>query len=68
MSRARRSTVRTIAAEVWMPWPRKPKALAARMSLEVFVQGKLDVVDEVLAPGFTDHAPGLPGQPPGREG
>ena len=43
------------------------KALAARMPLEVFVQGKLDVVDEVLAPGFTDHgAP--PGQPPGREG
>ncbi len=50
-----------------MPCPRKPKALAARMPLEVFVQGKLDVVDEVLAPGFTDHAPGLPGQPPGRE-
>jgi hypothetical protein len=37
------------------------KALAARMPLEVFVQGKLDVVDDVLAPEFTDHAPALPG-------
>jgi predicted ester cyclase len=44
------------------------KTLAARMPLEVFVQGSLDVVDEVLAPGFTDHAPPLPGQPPGRKG
>jgi predicted ester cyclase len=44
------------------------KALAARMPLEVFVQGNLDVVDEVLAPDFIDHGPPVPGQPPGPEG
>ena len=43
------------------------KQIAARMPLEAFNQGRLEVVDEVLSPGFEDHdLP--PGLPPGREG
>lgn len=44
------------------------KSLAARMPLEVFGQGKFDVVDEVLAPDFIDHNTPIPGLPPGRDG
>jgi steroid delta-isomerase-like uncharacterized protein len=44
------------------------KSLAARMPLEVFGQGKLDVVDEVLAPDFVDHNTPMPGLAPDREG
>lgn len=44
------------------------KTLAARMPLEVFGQGKFEVVDEVLAPDFIDHNPPQPGMPTGREG
>ena len=45
------------------------KAVAARMPLEVFSQGKLEVIDEVIDAEMTDHEPPqLPGQPPGREG
>lgn len=44
------------------------KELAARMPLEVFAQGKTEVVDEVLAADFIDHAPVPPGLPPGLEG
>jgi predicted SnoaL-like aldol condensation-catalyzing enzyme len=63
-----RSTFGKSAVEGVDAMSEENKTLAVRMPLEVFVQGKLDVVDEVLAPGFTDHAPALPGQPPGREG
>jgi steroid delta-isomerase-like uncharacterized protein len=46
------------------------KALVARMPLEVFNQGKLDVIDEVISEDFVDHARPLPGMPvpTGREG
>jgi predicted ester cyclase len=45
------------------------KAVAARMPLEVFSEGKLEVIDEVISPEFTEHGtPQLPDQPPGREG
>ena len=45
------------------------KAAAARIPLEVFSQGKLEVIDEVISAEMTDHGPPqLPGQPPGREG
>jgi hypothetical protein len=43
------------------------KQIAARMPLEAFNQGRLDVVDEVLSPDFKDNDP-LPGLPAGREG
>ena len=43
------------------------KALASRIPLEVENQGRLEVLDEVLAPEFIDHA-ARPGSPPGGEG
>ena len=44
------------------------KALAARMPLEVFGQGRTEVIDEVVAPDFVDHGELPPGIPPGHEG
>jgi predicted ester cyclase len=44
------------------------KALAARMPLEVFGQGRTGVIDEVLAPDFIDHGTVPPGMPPGPDG
>jgi predicted ester cyclase len=44
------------------------KTLAARMPLEVFGQGRTEVIDEVLAPDFIDHGTVPPGMPPGPEG
>jgi predicted ester cyclase len=44
------------------------KALATRMALEAFGQGRTDVVDEVLAPDVVDHGTLPPGMPPGAEG
>jgi predicted ester cyclase len=38
-----------------------------RVSGEIFGQGRVDVVDELLAPDFVDHDP-LPGVPPTRDG
>jgi predicted ester cyclase len=38
-----------------------------RVSGEIFGQGRIDVVDELLAPDFVDHDP-LPGVTPDREG
>ena len=43
------------------------KAIAHRMPTEVFNEGKLDVVDEVMAPDFVDHGL-LPGMSHDREG
>ena len=43
------------------------KAIASRMALEVFSQGKVDVIDEVMAPDLIDHDP-QPGLPPGVDG
>jgi predicted ester cyclase len=44
------------------------KAIGRRISVEVFGQGKFDVVDEVLAPDSREHGEFPPGVPPGREG
>ena len=45
------------------------KALAARIPLEAFNQGKLEVIDEVIADNSIDHGGELPpGSPPGKEG
>src|SRR5437764_4765343 len=44
------------------------KAIARRIPVEVFSQGRLEVVDEILAPDFTEHIALPPGVPGGREG
>jgi predicted ester cyclase len=44
------------------------KAIGRRIPLEVFVQGRFDVVDEVVAPDSREHGGLPPGVPPGREG
>src|SRR3989442_15979488 len=46
----------------------KNKALAARIPLEAFNQGKLEVIDEVIADNSIDHGELPPGMPPGKEG
>jgi predicted ester cyclase len=48
--------------------PDQNKAISRRIALEVFSQGRLDLVDEIFAPDFTDHATRPPGIPAGREG
>ena len=45
------------------------KAIARRFFDEIFGQGKLAVIDEIVAPGHVDTGPGsFPGLPPGPEG
>ncbi len=44
------------------------KTISQRIPLEVFSQGRLEVVDELLAPDFTEHSAPPPGVPAGREG
>jgi steroid delta-isomerase-like uncharacterized protein len=34
----------------------------------VWEEGKLGLVDELLAPDYVNHSPGMPGQPEGPEG
>ena len=34
----------------------------------VWEQGNIGLVDELLAPDYVNHSPGIPGQPEGREG
>jgi predicted ester cyclase len=46
----------------------KNKAIAARVPLEAFNQGKLEVIDEVVADNAVDHGELPPGMPPGKEG
>ncbi|TMD48040.1 MAG: ester cyclase [Chloroflexi bacterium] len=46
----------------------KNKALAARIPLEAFNQGKLEVIDEVIADNSIDHGELPSGMPPGKEG
>ncbi|HEX2174245.1 MAG TPA: ester cyclase [Dehalococcoidia bacterium] len=43
------------------------KQITRRLYEVGFAQGRLDVIDELIAPDAVDHA-GLPGLPPGREG
>ena len=44
------------------------KAISRRIPLEVFEQGRLDVVDELCAPDLKEHGELMPGIPTGREG
>jgi len=44
------------------------KAISRRIPLEVFSQGRLDVVDEIVAPDVKEHTELPPGIPAGREG
>src|SRR5260370_25048062 len=44
----------------------KNKALAARIPLEAFNQGRLEVIDEVIADNSVDHGELPPGLPPGK--
>jgi len=44
------------------------KALAARIPLEAFNQGKLEVIDELISDDSIDHGTLPPGIPPGKEG
>src|SRR2546428_5899866 len=46
----------------------KNKALVARIPLEAFNQGKLEVIDEVIADNSVEHSPLPPGMPTGKEG
>jgi steroid delta-isomerase-like uncharacterized protein len=46
----------------------KNKAIAARIPLEAFNQGKLEVIDEVIADDSVDHGTMPPGMPAGKEG
>jgi steroid delta-isomerase-like uncharacterized protein len=39
-----------------------------RIPLEVFNEGRLELIDELLADDFVEHAQLPPGVPPGREG
>ncbi len=44
------------------------RALARRVPLEAFNEGKLDVVDEAFSPHFVSHWLSISGMPSGREG
>lgn len=44
------------------------KAIARRFYAEVFGQGNMSVVDDLIASDFVDHNPPGPGFAPGREG
>jgi predicted ester cyclase len=44
------------------------KAISRRMPIEVFEQGRVEVVDEICAPNFLEHGTAPPGIPQGREG
>jgi predicted ester cyclase len=44
------------------------KRAARRIPLEAFNDGKLEVIDETIAPDFIEHQPLPPGVPSGREG
>ena len=44
------------------------KAISRRIPLEVFGQGRLDLVDEIIAPNIIDHMTSPPGVPQGRDG
>ncbi len=44
------------------------KRIVNRIPLEIMNEGKVEVVDEVMAADAIDHMPPAPGLPPGREG
>jgi len=46
----------------------KNKDLMARYFQEAWNEGRLDVLDELIAPDFVNHNPAIPGLPNGPEG
>ncbi len=46
----------------------KNEVLIKRYFEEVWNQGKLDVLDELLSPNYINHSPGMPNPPAGPEG
>jgi predicted ester cyclase len=44
------------------------KAISRRVAIDVFSEGRLEVVDEIFAPDFADRSTRPPGIPAGREG
>ncbi len=48
--------------------PAPPSNLALRWHPEIFVQGNLDLADQIIAPTFAWHAPGIPTGPIGPVG
>jgi predicted ester cyclase len=44
------------------------KAIGRRIPVEVFGQGRYEVIDEIVAPEIVDHGTPPPGMPSGREG
>jgi predicted ester cyclase len=48
--------------------PEQNKAIARRIPLEIFNQGKLDLADEIFAPDYIEHAQVPPGFPMGIPG
>jgi len=44
------------------------KAIDARIALEAFNQGRVEVIDQVISADFVDHSQLPPGVPSGREG
>jgi steroid delta-isomerase-like uncharacterized protein len=44
------------------------KEIVTRYFEEVWNQGKLDVLDELLSPSYINHSPGMPNPKPGAEG
>lgn len=44
------------------------RQLISRYFEEVWNQGRLDVLDELIAPNYINHSPGLPNLPPGPSG
>jgi predicted ester cyclase len=44
------------------------KAISRRIPLEVFNEGRIDVIDEIVAPDIKEHGELPPGIPAGRDG
>jgi predicted ester cyclase len=48
--------------------PEDIKAIGRRIAEEVYNQGRVEVIDEIVAPDIREHGSLPPGVPPGREG
>lgn len=48
--------------------PKQNEEIVRRYFAEVWNQGRLDVLDELLAPQYINHTPSTPNPPPGPEG
>jgi predicted ester cyclase len=48
--------------------PEDIKAIGRRIAEEVYNQGRVEVIDEIVSPDIREHGSLPPGVPPGREG